>query len=102
PPTFRMCEETDLFLRLAYKHPIAYVDEPLAKYRIHGNNFSMRHRELLVSEPSAILERLAELIPDFDSRYGSDAAVFRAEIKRTEAQIHWKEGFRRKAWAAYL
>jgi len=102
PPTFRMCEETDLFLRLAYQHPIAYVDEPLAKYRIHGSNFSLCHREYLISEQNAILERLHGLIPGFASRYADEVAVFRAEIKRTEAQIHWKKGHCRKAWKNYL
>jgi glycosyltransferase involved in cell wall biosynthesis len=101
PPTFRMCEETDLFLRLAYRYPIAYVDEPLAKYRIHGNNFSTTHREFLVVEERAIMERLAGLIPDFASRYAEEVAVYKAEISRTEAQIRWKEGRRVSAWAAY-
>lgn len=102
PPTFRMCEETDLFLRLAYKYPIAYVDEPLAKYRIHDKNFSITHRQYLVVEENAIMQRLAELIPDFGVHYADEIAVYRAEIKRTEAQIHWKEGRRRSAWTSYL
>lgn len=102
PSTFRMCEETDLFLRLAYKYPIAYVDEPLAKYRIHDKNFSKCHREFLVIEENAIMERLAGLIPDFTSRYADEISVYRAEIRRAEAQIRWKEGRRCGAWTAYL
>jgi glycosyltransferase involved in cell wall biosynthesis len=101
PPAFRMCEETDLFLRIAHAYPIAYVDEPLAKYRIHGKNFSISHREFLVIEERAIMERLAARIPDFAALYADEIAAYTAEINRTEAQIEWKKGSRRKAWAAY-
>ena len=102
PPSFRMCEETDLFLRLAFQYPIVYVDEPLAKYRIHGDNFSIRHREFLVTEENAILDRLTGLIPNFSTLYAEECSVFRAEIKRVEAQIHWKEGRHYSAWVTYL
>ncbi|MBI5630430.1 MAG: glycosyltransferase [Elusimicrobia bacterium] len=101
-PSFRMCEETDLFLRLAYRHPIAYVDEPLAKYRIHGQNFSVRRREYLISEQEAILKRLEGLVPDFAILYAREISRLSAEIRRAEAQIHWKEGRRLRAWKAYL
>jgi glycosyltransferase involved in cell wall biosynthesis len=32
------CEDTDLLWRIAARYPIDYVDEPLAKYRIHSSN----------------------------------------------------------------
>ena len=33
-------EEYDLFLRIARLNPISYVREPLAQYRLHGQNMS--------------------------------------------------------------
>ncbi len=33
-------EDYDLWLRIAYKHKVAFVDEPLATYRLHANNTS--------------------------------------------------------------
>jgi glycosyltransferase involved in cell wall biosynthesis len=101
PASFRMCEEADLFLRMAHKYPIAYVDEPLAKYRIHGKNFSILHREFVVSENNAIIDRLVETIPNFSARYADEIAVFKAENKRAEAQINWKESRRYKAATIY-
>ena len=102
PSSFMMCEETDLFLRLAYAYPIAYVDEPLAKYRVHGGNFSILHREHLSSEQNRMIERLGEAIPDFFSRYAVEISSLRHEIKRTEAQFLWRGGRNLMAWANYL
>ena len=33
-------EDTDMWLRIALKYPIGYVDQPLAYYRMHGANIS--------------------------------------------------------------
>lgn len=37
-PAFRYVESYELFVRLARAHRVACVDEPLARYRIHGSN----------------------------------------------------------------
>lgn len=102
PSSFRMCEEKDLFLRIAFRHPIAYVDAALAKYRIHGKNYSITNREVIAAEHNSILSRLAGLIPDFSALYAPEIAVYRSETKRIEAQIHWKAGRRLIAWSTYL
>jgi glycosyltransferase involved in cell wall biosynthesis len=36
-------EDWDLWLRIAYRHKIAYLVEPTAVYRIHSGNTSQRH-----------------------------------------------------------
>lgn len=33
-------EDDDMWLRISERYPIAYIDEPLALYRMHGNNVS--------------------------------------------------------------
>ena len=37
-PTFRYVESYELFVRLARTYGVAYVDTPLARYRLHGAN----------------------------------------------------------------
>ena len=37
-PALRLCQDYDLFLRIAIDHPFGYVDEPLALYRRHRTN----------------------------------------------------------------
>lgn len=39
-PEFRAVEDYELWLRIAAKYPIHFIDEVLADYRIHGNNLS--------------------------------------------------------------
>ena len=38
-----ICEDYDLLLKCAAKYPIDYIDEPLAKYRVHGSNYSKNY-----------------------------------------------------------
>ena len=40
---FKICEDYDLFLKCAAKYPIDYIDEPLAKYRVHESNYSKNY-----------------------------------------------------------
>jgi glycosyltransferase involved in cell wall biosynthesis len=39
-PEFRICQDWDLWLWLAWRHEFAYVPEALGTYRIHGGNLS--------------------------------------------------------------
>ncbi|MBF0245360.1 MAG: glycosyltransferase family 2 protein, partial [Planctomycetes bacterium] len=38
PETFHICTDYELFLKISLKYLIRYVDEPLAKWRFHGQN----------------------------------------------------------------
>lgn len=39
-PKFSICEEYDLFLRIAEKYEMDFIKLPLSKYRVHDTNFS--------------------------------------------------------------
>ena len=64
---FRIGEEYELFLRAADKYRFDYIDEPLAAYRIHENNFSGR-KELFVTEALDILELWKKRRPELSCR----------------------------------
>lgn len=40
---YKICEDYDLLLKCAAEYPIDYIDEPLAKYRVHGSNYSKNY-----------------------------------------------------------
>jgi len=40
-PKYRICEDYDLFLRVAGQYPLDFIDEPLVTYRIHGGSVTM-------------------------------------------------------------
>lgn len=46
---YNTCEDYDLFLKCASKYPIDYIDEPLAKFRVHESNYSKNY-EVEVNE----------------------------------------------------
>jgi glycosyltransferase involved in cell wall biosynthesis len=45
----RRCEDYDVYLRLARRHPVAGYPDLVAAYRIHGGNMSADHRAMLRS-----------------------------------------------------
>jgi glycosyltransferase involved in cell wall biosynthesis len=47
---YHIIGDFDLVIRLAASWKVAVIQEPLARYRIHGANESSRHRELTVIE----------------------------------------------------
>jgi glycosyltransferase involved in cell wall biosynthesis len=46
-PSLTTCEDYDLYLRLAHRHPVASHPECVALYRWHGQNMSRDHRTML-------------------------------------------------------
>ncbi len=53
--SYMIDEDYELFLRISESHKIDFLDAPLAKYRIHGNNLC-RKTDLLVKEQLQILD----------------------------------------------
>lgn len=53
--SYMIDEDYELFLRIAESHKIDFLDAPLAKYRIHGNNLC-RKMDILVKEQFQILD----------------------------------------------
>lgn len=56
-PTYPIGAEYDLFLRLAQRYKIDFINEPLAEYRAHGEN-SSANAEKTTKEAIEILENL--------------------------------------------
>lgn len=47
---YQYVSDYDLWLRIARRHDLAYITEPLAKYRVHGTQMTQRSREITVAE----------------------------------------------------
>jgi len=47
--TLRRCEDYDLYLRLTRRYQVTGYPDLVASYRLHGNNMSANHREMLRS-----------------------------------------------------
>lgn len=94
---FEVIEEYDFFVRLGYKWEVAYVDEVLAKWRVHGASWTWSKPELFPAETRVFLDKMRTLIPDFDSRYTKELRTVRMKIALQEAVISWRKGDSKKA-----
>lgn len=91
-PSLHVLEEADLFLRMANQYPIYYIDKPLAKYRRHVNNLTLKKAELFAPEMKRVLVKLGARIPDFQGKH--KAAIFQCEayIAYRKALVAMKKG----------
>jgi glycosyltransferase involved in cell wall biosynthesis len=56
--SYQYVSDYDLWLRLARRHGLKFIDEPLAKYRIHETQFTQRHSEVTLAEHYALLRQI--------------------------------------------
>jgi glycosyltransferase involved in cell wall biosynthesis len=89
---FNMVEDADLFMRLAYYFPFAYVDQVLAKRRMHTASWTSMKKELFPKEEEMLLEKFAKLWFSFGSDYTKEIAHMKAIIHYQYAILDWEKG----------
>lgn len=98
-------EESDVFMRIAYKWKCDYADEPLLMYRMHENNLSSLMSEQFPKENELILEKLLQLNENIVSEYKHEIDIMRANIQYGYAMEDFNLNQRkmvRKRLAPYL
>ncbi len=113
---FNMVEDADLFMRLAYYYPFAYVDDVLAHRRMHAASWTLMKKELFPKEEEMLLEKFVKLWPAFAVEYALEIAHMKAIIQYQYAVLDWEQGNNdtarkrikpylgslKKLWAPYL
>jgi len=63
-PSLSPFDDYEMWLRIAYYFPIAYLDEPLVEYRVHDSNIvaGFAERELIVIR---VLRRVMQKVPGY-------------------------------------
>ena len=89
---FEVIEEYDFFVRAGLDWKLAFVDEVLAKWRIHESSWTWRRPELFPAETRLFLQKLNKIVPDFSSRYEREIHAVRLKIAVQEALIAWGRG----------
>ncbi len=89
---FHMVEDADLFMRIAFLGPVAYVDQVLAKRRMHDESWTAKKKELFPKEESMLLAKFAALWPAFTKDYAGEIAIRKAIIDYQYAVLHWEQG----------
>lgn len=90
--SLNVCEEADLFYRIAHDWELDHVDAPLTRWRIHGANTTFRKFGQFADETLRILAKHHQLYPGYASEYKDlvDLLTKRAAFQRGVAL--WREG----------
>lgn len=87
-----LSEEYDLFMRLLYESKAAYLDEPLAVYRIHPNMSSIRFMERFPEEAAYTIEKFKRMYPRFEDKYGAELSYLNAKLGYWRAKAEMAKG----------
>lgn len=91
-PTFKVIEEYDLFLRISYTWKIDYVDEPLAKWRMHHNSQTFSTPIIFSQEQERMLDKFQTIFKDFHQNYFKEIIFVRSKIAIRYALVEYEKG----------
>lgn len=90
--SLNVCEEADVFYRIAHDWEVDYVDEPLTTWRVHGANSTFEKFESFAAETEIILAKLRALYPDFDETYPELGPLLERRAAFQRAVALWRKG----------
>ena len=79
---YQIAADYDLFLKIAYKYPVDYVEQSLAKYRVHDSNFSI-NQDIGIREELEIMNKWLRINPILNDELGNKIKT--KKIKRYAA-----------------
>lgn len=88
----RVCEEADLFYRMARIAPCDYVAAPLTIWRVHGNNATLRNFDLFAQETRSIVQKLRRLFPYCMQQHQAVLAAIERRATIQQALALWRAG----------
>ena len=87
-----LCEEADLFYRIAHDWELNHVDKPLTVWRVHGKNSTFRNFEKFGDETLIILNKHRKLYPDYDKNHTDLVKLLEKRALFQKAVGLWKKG----------
>ncbi|MDR1660775.1 MAG: glycosyltransferase [Desulfovibrio sp.] len=87
-----VCEEADVFYRIAHDWELDHVDAPLTRWRVHGANTTFRKFGQFADETLYILEKHRRLYPDYDVEYAELVALLTRRAAFQKGVALWREG----------
>lgn len=95
--SLNVCEEADVFYRIAHDWECDYVAEPLTVWRVHGGNTTFTKFGQFADETMAILNKHRRLYPGYDARYPATVALLERRAAFQKAVSLWQGGESREA-----
>mgnify|MGYP001568500125 CR=1 FL=1 len=96
---FNMMEESDLFTRIAHDWELDFIDEVLAKWRMHNANWSYLKKDLAVREKQLLLDKLCCLYSGFEKEFAIEIKIIKSQISLRAAKLDWENNKKAEARA---
>ena len=90
--SLNVCEEADIFYRVAHDWELDHVDAPLTLWRVHGNNTTFRKFGQFADETLYILEKHRRLWPGYDAAHPELVSLLTRRAAFQKAVSLWREG----------
>lgn len=90
--SLNMCEEAELFYRIAHDWELDYVDAPLTRWRVHGQNTTFRKFGKFADETLRILDKHRALYPNYDVEYAPLVALLTRRSAFQRGISLWQQG----------
>lgn len=87
-----VCEEADVFYRIAHDWELDYIDEPLTIWRVHGANTTFRKFGQFAAETLYILDKHRSLYPDYDIEHADIVRLLEERAAFQKAVSLWRDG----------
>jgi hypothetical protein len=87
-----LCEEADLFYRIAHDWELDYVDAPLTRWRVHGANTTFRKFGQFAQETLYILDKHRRIYPSYAQEHGALVEVLTRRAAFQQAVALWRDG----------
>lgn len=90
--SLNVCEEADVFYRIAHDWELDHVDEPLTVWRVHGANTTFRKFGQFADETLRILDKHRRLYPGYDQEHAGLVILLTRRAAFQKAVALWREG----------
>lgn len=90
--SLNVCEEADVFYRVAHDWKLDYADAPLTIWRVHGGNTTFRKFGQFADETLRILDKHRALYPGYDEACPDLVLLLRQRAAFQKAVSLWREG----------
>ena len=95
--SYRHVNDFELWLRLARRYPFAFIDRPLALYRVHDSQFTRRRMEITLPEQCALIHPMMR-----SASYPREVRIALGDNLLGQHRLAWSSFIRQRRyrWAA--
>ncbi|MDO5484582.1 MAG: glycosyltransferase family A protein, partial [Desulfovibrionaceae bacterium] len=90
--SLNVCEEADVFYRIAHDWELDHVDEALTVWRVHGANTTFRKFGQFADETLRILQKHRCLYPGYDTEHPDLVELLTKRAAFQKAVALWRDG----------